>query len=69
MGTDASFSPAGAAVACCVTVCTGQSELWRGSLSDRILIAVKPVRRFIRFTRGTDSLQRPVPVDPHSEPR
>ena len=23
----------------------------------------------LRFTRGTDSLQRPVPVDAHSEPR
>jgi hypothetical protein len=28
------------------------------------LIAKKPLRRFLRFTRGTDSLQRPVPVDP-----
>jgi hypothetical protein len=28
-----------------------------------------PLRRFLRFTRGTDSLQRPVPVDPNSEPR
>jgi hypothetical protein len=27
-----------------LTVCTVANELWRGSLSDRILIAVKPVR-------------------------
>jgi hypothetical protein len=33
------------------------------------LIAKKSLRRFLRFTRGTDSLQRPAPVDPHSEPR
>jgi hypothetical protein len=32
------------------------------------LIAKKPLHRFLRFTRGTDSLQPPVPVAPHSEP-
>ena len=26
----------------------------------------KALRRFLRFTRGTDSLQRPVPVDPQA---
>jgi hypothetical protein len=32
---------------------------------------IDPVMRcaaFFVFTRGSDSLQRPVPVDPHSEP-
>jgi hypothetical protein len=36
-----------------VTVCTVGSEPRRGSLSDRILIAVKPVRRSFRFNRVT----------------
>jgi hypothetical protein len=56
MGTDASFSPASAAAAC--------SRVRRFPSACR-----KALRRFLRFIRGTDSLQRPVPVDPHSEPR
>ena len=35
--------------------------------SSRRLISKKPLRRFLPFTRGTNSLQRPVPVDPHRE--
>ena len=36
-----------------VTVCTVGSEPWRGSLSDRILIAENRWRRFLRFNRVT----------------
>jgi hypothetical protein len=36
-----------------VTVRTVQGEHWRASLSDRMLIAVKPVRRSFRFNRVT----------------
>jgi hypothetical protein len=40
-----------------VTVCTVGSEPRRGSLSDRILIAVKPVRRLPNRTHAPSSLQ------------
>jgi hypothetical protein len=37
-----------------LTVCTGGSELWRGSLSDRVLIVENRWRRFLRFTVAPD---------------
>jgi hypothetical protein len=40
----------------------------RNGFPGQRLIAKKPLRRFLRFIRVTDSLQRPVPVDPN-EPR
>jgi hypothetical protein len=60
MVTDASFSPAGVAPRLnSVTVWVG-SEPWRGSLSDRTLIAENRWRRFLRFTRviGTQKRDR-----------
>jgi hypothetical protein len=32
------------------------------------MIAKKPLRRFLRFTRGTDSLQRPCRSTPTASP-
>ena len=45
-----------------VTVCTVGSEPWRGSLSDRILIAENRWRRFLRFTRKRLTIFSP-PID------
>ena len=41
-----------------VTVRTVKSEPRRGSLSDRVLIAEKPVRRSFRFNRVTGNQDR-----------